>query len=65
MKWENLMGDLVDVKPAFDALATIDHSLTGAEERAFAVHKLKQCIARMRDTASFLEKELKARAPKK
>jgi hypothetical protein len=61
MKWADLMGDLVDVQPAFNALACLDDSLTGAEERAFAAHKLRLCAKKLRDTASFLDKELKTR----
>ena len=65
MKWEDLMGDVVDVQPAFNLMAAMDNDLTGAEERAFAVHKLRRCIARLRETASYLEKELKTRTPKR
>lgn len=65
MKWADLMGDLVDVRPAYEALVTVDHNLTGPEERAFAVHKLKSCIERLRESADFLEKELNARTKKK
>jgi hypothetical protein len=65
MKWEVLMGDVVDVQPAFNLMAAMSDNLTGAEERDFAVHKLRKCIARLRETADYLEKELKARTPKK
>jgi len=61
MKWSDLMGDLVDVQPAFAALAAVSDEIVGAEERAFAVHKLRQCIAQLRGTASHLEKALNTR----
>jgi hypothetical protein len=65
MKWEVLMRDVVDVQPAFDLLAAMDHELTGPEERTFALHKLERCVVRLRETADYLEKKLKSRTPTK
>lgn len=55
------LAPLVDVQPAYDALAELaeQSDLRGPEARAFLRFKLEDCVKRLRETAKHLDARLK------
>lgn len=61
MKLDTL-APLVDIQPVFSALVELrdQRDLFDRATKAFLVSKLKEAVQSMRDTADFIENELKS-----